>query len=409
MKECPVRPREVVITAMGLVCALGSTPGEIIAAFKSNHTTFRRPDFADDVVIAPVTAFELRDFTGACKERRYLNRGAQFSVAAAVAARQTSGIDTETAARAGLFVGAGPNLDVGGEFRHIDQGAIDEEDLMALWILRFLPNTAASTISLLIGTHGENLTVATACTATLQAIGEAFRKIRDGHLDLAFAGGGDARMNRGSILAYQKSKALSVGSGDPEQASRPFDHDRNGFVPGEGGAFFLLEEREHARRRGAKIYGKVSGFGTSLDGYSLTAPDPDGRWQEAAVRAAIKEAGLTPAEIDLVAAHGTGTMLNDAMEAKLIARLYGEATPPVVALKSWIGHLSVACGAVELALCLILLQNGYLPEIRNLHNPCQAGVNFVVQGRAASPGTILLENFGFGGQNAVLIVQAQAG
>ncbi len=407
MKEDRIMPREVVITAMGLICALGSTPEEIIAGFKSGRTTFVRPDFDDAVVIAPVTAFDLRDFTGACKERRYLNRGARFSVAAAVSARQVSGLDTETAARAGLFVGSGPNLDVSGEFRRIDNGVIDEEDLMALWILRFLPNTAASTIALLIGTHGENLTVATACTATLQAIGEAFRKIRDGHLDLAFAGGGDSRMSKGSILAYKKTKALFVGEGDPTQASRPFDQDRKGFVTGEGGAFFLLEEREHARRRGAKIYGEVSGFGTSLDGYSMTAPDPAGLWEEAAVRAALKEAGLAPAEIDLVAAHGTGTMLNDAMEAQLLARIYGGQPPPVIALKSWIGHLSVACGAVELALCLILMQNGYLPEIRNLIDPCQAGINFVTQGQTASPRTVLLENFGFGGQNCALIVKVQ--
>ena len=406
-EACPEQHRRVVITAMGLICALGSTPEEIIAGFKSGRTTFCRPDFDETVVTAPVRGFDLRDFTGSCKERRYLNRGSQFSVATAVAARQAGGLDTETAARAGLFVGAGPNLDVGGEFSRIDNGVIDEEDLMALWILRFLPNTAASTISLLIGAHGENLTVATACTATLQAIGEAFRRIRDGHLDLAFAGGGDSRINKGSILAYKKAKAIFVGEGDPTRASRPFDQDRKGFVPGEGGAFFLLEEREHAKRRDAKIYGEVRGFGTSLDGHSLTAPDPSGRWQEAAVRAALKEAGLTPAEIGLVAAHGTGTTLNDAMEAMLLARIYGGQTPPVIALKSWIGHLSVACGAVELALCLILMQNGYLPEIRNLINPCQTGINFVTKSKTASSGTALLENFGFGGQNCALIVQAQ--
>ncbi len=266
-----------------------------------------------------------------------------------------------------------------------------------------MPNTAASTIALLIGTHGENLTVATACTATLQAIGEAFRKIKDGHLDLAFAGGGDSRLSKGSILAYKKAKALFAGEGDPTRAVCPFDKDRKGFVTGEGGAFFLLEEREHARRWGAKIYGEVRGFGTSLNGYSLTAPDPAGLWEEAAVRAALQEAGLAPAEIDLVAAHGTSTMLNDAMEANLLARIYGGQTPPVIALKSWIGHLSVACGAVEMALCLILMQNGYLPEIRNLMDPCHTGINFVTRGQAASPGTVLLENFGFGGQNACLV------
>ena len=404
MKENQTSPREVVITALGVVCALGSTPAAIMAAFKAGRTTFCRPDFDDTVVTAPVKDFDLRDFTGPCKERRYLNRGARFSVAAAVAARQSSGLDAEAAARAGLFVGAGPNLDLGGEFRRIDQGNIDEDDLMALWILRFLPNTAASTIAQLTGAHGENLTVTTACTASLQAIGEAYRKIRDGYLDLAFAGGGDSRLSKGSILAYKKPKALFMGKGDPSRASRPFDEDRQGFVTGEGGAFFLLEEREHARRREAKIYGEVCGFGASLDGYSLTAPDPAGHWQEAAVRAALGEAGLTPARIDLVAAHGTGTKLNDAMEARLLGRIFGEA-PSVIALKSWIGHLSVACGAVEMALCLILMQNGYLPEIRNLIHPCQGGINFVTRGRAALLRTVLLENFGFGGQNCALVVK----
>ncbi|MDP2268464.1 MAG: beta-ketoacyl-[acyl-carrier-protein] synthase family protein, partial [Deltaproteobacteria bacterium] len=156
---------------------------------------------------------------------------------------------------------------------------------------------------------------------------------------------------------------------------------------------------------GAKIYGEVCGYGTSLDGYSLTAPDPAGHWQEAAVRAALQEAGLAPAEIDLVAAHGTGTMLNDVMEAQLLARIYGGQTPYVVALKSWIGHLSVACGAVELALCLLLMQSRYLPEIRNLINPCHTGINFVTQGQTVAPGTVMLENFGFGGQNCALIMK----
>ena len=360
-------------------------------------------------MVAPIKEFDLRDFTGPFKERRYLHRGAQLSVAAAVSARQASGLDAEMAARAGLFAGSGPNLDMGGEFRRIDNKVIDQEDLMALWILRFLPNTAASTIALLTGVHGENLTVATACTASLQAIGEAYRKIKDGYLDLAFAGGGDSRMNEGSILAYKKAKALFVGEGDPPGASRPFDRDRQGFVPGEGGAFFLLEEREHATRRGATIYGEVRGYGTSLDGYSLTAPDPSGCWEEAAVRAALREADLTPDKIDLVAAHGTGTTLNDAMEANLIAGIFGGQTPPVIALKSWIGHLSVACGAVELALCLILMRNSYLPEIRNLINPCRADINFIIRDRTTAPATVLLENFGFGGQNCALIVQRQAG
>jgi len=405
MTKRKVTSRRVVITAIGVLSSLGATPQEIMAALKKGRATFTRPPFDDSVVVAPIENFDLRDYTGPFKDRRYLNRGAQFSVAAAVYALKESGIDGQTAAQAGLFVASGPNMDIGREIPRIDAGEIKAEDLMALWLLRFLPNTAASTIARLTGVHGENLTVGTACTASLQAIGEAYRKIKDSYLELAFAGGGDSRMSQGGILAYKKAGVLAAGNDDPAGASRPFDNGRKGFVPGEGGAFFLLEEREHAERRRAKIYGEVCGFGTSLDGYSMAAPDPAGLWEEAAVRAALREAGMSPAEIEVVAAHGTGTILNDAMEAQLLARIYGKYTPHIIALKSWIGHLSVACGALELAICLITMQNGYLPEIRNLIDPCREGINFVRRGKEASAGTLLLENFGFGGQNAVLIVK----
>jgi len=135
---------------------------------------------------------------------------------------------------------------------------------MALWMLKFLPNTAASVIAKLAGIHGENQTLTTACSASMQAIGEAFRKIRDGYIELAFAGGGDSRLSKSSILAYKKAHALCDGTGSPERASRPFDNSRNGFVPGEGGAFFLLEELEHAKSRGAKIYCEICGYGADI-------------------------------------------------------------------------------------------------------------------------------------------------
>ncbi|MDO9585303.1 MAG: beta-ketoacyl-[acyl-carrier-protein] synthase family protein [Syntrophales bacterium] len=406
MKRPEAVSRKVVITAIGVISSLGNTPGEIMACLKDGRTSFTRPPFDDGVVAAPVGNFDIRDFTGPFKDRRYLNRGARFSVAAALSALKNSGLDEKTAAKAGLFAGFGPNFDIGGEIPEIHAGEIDAESLMALWILRFLPNTAASTIARLAGVHGENMTVVTACTASLHAIGEAFRKIKDGYLDLAFAGGGDSRMSPGAILAYKKTGALFTGDGDPSTASRPFDKKRSGFVPGEGGAFFLLEEREHAKRRGAAIFGEICGSGASMDGYSMTAPDPEGIWEEAAVRAALWEAGMSPAQIDAVAAHGTGTILNDDMEARLLARIYEGHAPHVIALKSWIGHLSAACGAVELAICLALMGDGCLPEIRNLNAPCHTGINFVQCGKAASLRTVMVENFGFGGQNSVLIIKA---
>ncbi len=406
MNNTKFAPRRVFITSVGVLSSLGSTPQEIMACFEKGRTAFMRPSFDRNAVVAPIENFDVKDFTGSFKGRRYLNRGAQFSVAAALCALKESGIDGEQAANAGLFVGSGPNFDIGKEVPRIKAGEIEEGGLMALWMLRFLPNTAASTIASLTGVHGENLTVGTACTAALQAIGEAYRKIRDGYLDLAFAGGGDSRMSKGGILAYKKAGALFVGDGDPATASRPFDRTRKGFVPGEGGAFFLLEEQGHAEKRGAKIYGEICGLGVSINGAGMTAPDPEGFWEEAAVRGALGEAGMTPAQIDAVAAHGTGTLLNDDMEAGLLVRVYGSHTPHVIALKSWIGHLSTACGAVELALCLILMQNSRLPEIRNLQDPCREGINFVRRREKTSVRTVMVENFGFGGQNSALIVKS---
>jgi 3-oxoacyl-[acyl-carrier-protein] synthase II len=375
-------------------------------SIKNGRTAFTRPSFDNSVVVAPVKNFDLRNFTGHFKDRRYLNRGVQFSVAAAISALKNSGLDEEAATKAGLFVGCAPNFDIGGEVPNIHEGEINAETLNALWILRFLPNTATSAIARLTGVHGESLTVNAACASSLQAIGEAYRKIKDGYLNLAFAGSGDSRTSPGAILAYKKAGALFTGDGDPTAASRPFDKKRKGFVSGEGGAFLLLEEQEHAERRGAEIYGEISGFGTSLNGGSMTAPDPKGVWEEAAVQAAFREAYMSPPQIDVVAAHGTGTVLNDNMEARLLARIYKGHTPHILALKSWIGHMSVACGAIELVLCLILMHSGYLPEIRNLEDPCYEDINFVRQGKPFPFKTVMVENFGFGGQNSVLIIKA---
>ena len=397
--------RRVVITSVGIFSSLGFSQEEIIDNLRGEKVTFDRPPFDDSLVICPIKNFDIKHVIGPFKERRYLNRGAQFCVASAMKAVENAGISKELLEKAGLFIGVGPNLDIGGEFPEIRQGKIDRKDLMALWILKFLPNTAASAISKLAGIHGENLTVTTACSASLQAIGEAFRKIKDGHLDLAIAGGGDSRLSHGGLLAYKKAQALFRGALYPEKASSPFDNGRKGFVPGEGGACFLLEELEHAKRRGGTIYGEICGFGSSIDGYNMTAPEPGAVWGEKAVRHALKEAEISSGEIDLVSAHGTSTALNDAMEAGLIERLYPSYSPFVIALKSWAGHISAACGAVELAICLACMQADFLPKIRNLKEPCSRQINFIRKSGKYSIGTVMVENFGFGGQNSALIIK----
>jgi 3-oxoacyl-[acyl-carrier-protein] synthase II len=399
--------RRVVITSIGVVSSLGSSAAEIIGTLRGGHVKMVRPDFDRDVAICPVGGhFDVKAFTGRYKNARYLNRGAQFCVASAAAAVKQADLAPDALSRAGLFLGVGPNLDIGSELPEIHEGKIGQETLPALWILRFLPNTAASSISELFGIHGENATICTACSASLQAMGEAFGKIKEGRLDLALAGGGDSRLGPGAILAYRKARALWMGAGDPSKLYAPFDMGRKGFVPGEGGAVFLLEELEHAKMRDAHIHGEIVGYGASMDGFNMTAPRPDGKWGEMAVRSALNESGLAPARIDVVSAHGTGTPLNDDMESSLIARLFGDHKPYVIALKSWIGHLASGCGAVELAIALACMEHRCLPEIRNLGEPCAKGINFVREATSIETESLLIQNFGFGGQNSALVMRA---
>ena len=396
--------RRVVITSVGVVSPVGSTPDEMAMAFQ------KRPRFlplkGDGFWGAPVSHFDLKAFTGRFKEGRYLNRGAQFAVAAAAIALNASGLGETERQETGLFCGSGPNFDVGQEFSQIKGGAISQEGLSALWILRFLPNTASSAISRLLGVHGENHTCGSACAASLTAMGEAYRKVKDGYLNTALAGGGDSRLSDGGLLAYGMAQALHTDESDPSHIYAPFDADRKGFIPGEGGAFFLLEELNHAQRRGADIVAEVLGFGSSLDGYNMTAPDPSGKWAEKAVRLALDEGFLLASDLDGVCAHGTGTLLNDAMEADLFKRLFGSKKVPVMALKGWIGHLASACGAVEVALALGALSQGVVPGHPNLKTPVLDSLG-LASGKEDGKQirTLLFENFGFGGQNSALVLR----
>ncbi|WP_300667390.1 beta-ketoacyl synthase [Desulfoluna sp.] len=401
--------RRVVVTSVGVVSSLGARFQEIGERLADGAPRFTFTG-EEGLWAAPVEDFDLKAYTGRFKDGRYLNRGAQFAVASAVMAMERSGLSEKERADTGLFCGSGPNLDVGEEFSNIQGGEISEAGLSALWMLRFLPNTAASAISRLTGIHGENYTCGSACAASLTALGEGFRKVRDGYLDTALAGGGDSRINRGGLLAYGMARALHRSEGDPSGVYAPFDAKRQGFLPGEGGAFLLLEELEHAKRRGAEIYAEILGFGSSLDGYNMTAPDPSGTWAEKAVRLALDEAFMLPSEVDAVSAHGTGTLLNDQMEAALFGRVFGGHRPAIFSLKAWLGHLASACGAVELAVTLAALTQGVLPANPHLKAPLDPTLDFVVSGRGAEGiSTLLFENFGFGGQNSALVVRRWRG
>ncbi len=385
-----MKPR-VVITGAAFFCPLGNSGKDVISAMVENRTAFKRADFDLDLVVAQVPDFNLKTHTGRYKNARYLNRGAALGVAAALRAVKGSGLSSNMLENAGLFTGAGPNL--------------DQEKRSALWILKFLPNTAAAAVADLVGIHGESFTISTACATTLQVVGEAFQKIRNGNLDLALAGGGDSRINPGAALAYKMAGALCTEKGDPAKVHRPFDLGRNGFVMGEGGGFVILESLDHAKKRGADILAEVAGAGASMDGGNMTAPEASGIWMEKAVQKALTQAELPSDKIDVVSTHGTGTQLNDAMETALMERMFAEKSPQIIALKSWIGHLSTACGVVELAIGLSLMKKGILPAVRNLKDPSSPYLNFTAENREISFNTLLLQNFGFGGQNAALVVK----
>jgi 3-oxoacyl-[acyl-carrier-protein] synthase II len=398
--------RRVVITAKGVISSLGDNFQIISDNIRKERVSFERSPYAPHVMVAPIKGFDVRKYTGRHKNLRYLNRGSAMAVAAAAAAVRHANLSAADLAAAGLFVGAGPNLDLGGECGRIEAGQMAPEKLSALWILRFLPNTAASAIAQLTGIRGDNLTLGNACAASLQALGEGYRKIKHGDLDVAVAGGGDSRLSSGALLAYQKAQALYNGDASPIAASRPFDQQRQGFVPGEGGAFFVLESDDHAAARGACPLAEICGYSASLDGHAMTAPHPKGPWAEKAVRRALEDGDVEPAQVELISAHGTSTPLNDQVEAALIERIFGERKPLVLAIKSWIGHLASACGAVELAICLSALKTGVWPGIRNLETPCSTALNFMRSNTIATLRTLLFHNFGFGGQNAVLVVRS---
>ena len=394
----------VVITGVGCCTSLGWNSGDIADSFARGATGFTESAQLPGCAVCPVTdtgndAASARLSTW--RHRRYLNRGATLAVLSGLRAAMSAGFDEMPAAE--LVGAAGPMLDFTRE-----QGLppADPTALDALWLLRWLPNTVNTVLSRFLGIHGEGIIIESACASALQALGESYRRIRFGISRRVLCHAGDSRLSAGGLTGYARAKALSRHAA-PSTASRPFDAARDGFVPGEGGAAFVLESLEMAQNRGARIFGEILGFGATLDGGSLTAPDDKACFAEQAVRAALSDAGLPPYAIDWVSTHGTGTQLNDSAEILLLERLFAEAglKPAVTALKSWIGHCSAACGGVELALLLAAGKADRLPPIRNLLHPCSSNLDFVRTARPFPGPTGLLENFGFGGQNAALVVQ----
>jgi 3-oxoacyl-[acyl-carrier-protein] synthase II len=350
------------------------------------------------------------------KEQRKVDDFIVFAMAAATQALNDANWhprDYEDQITSGVLIGSG----IGG-VEGIAETALLLRDrgprrVSPFFIPGRLINLASGYVSIAHSLKGPNHAVVTACSTGAHAIGDAGRLIALGDADVMVAGGTESPINRISLAGFAACRALSTGFNDtPERASRPYDRDRDGFVMGEGAGAVVLEELEHAQRRGARIYGELIGYGLSGDAYHITAPAEDGDGAFRCMSAAIRRAGISPADIDYINAHGTSTPLGDEIELKAVERLLGNATANIAmsSTKSSIGHLLGAAGAVEAIFCLLALRDGAVPPTLNLDNPSVAtSIDLVPHTARKRPIDIVLSNsFGFGGTNASLIFRKMA-
>jgi 3-oxoacyl-[acyl-carrier-protein] synthase II len=406
--------RRIAITGLGVVSPVGvGLPAmwDAVAAGRSGV----RPITAFDTSEYPVRfAGTIDEFDPSAvldvKEARRMSRFQQFAVVAADEAMRDAGLarieDDEEAERYGVIVGSG----IGG------LGLMEEQTRVLIergpsrisptLVPGMIVDLAAGHISIRFNLRGINYAPVSACATGNHAIGEAFEIIRRGTADVIVAGGVDAGVTRLGLAGFCAARALSTRNDDPQGASRPFDSGRDGFVMGEGGGVLVLEEWEHAVARGAHIHAEVLGYGASADAYHITAPAPDGNGARRAMRNALDQAGIAPADVDYMNAHGTSTQLGDAAETGAIKKVFGADAPPVSSTKSMTGHLLGGAAALEAAICVCALETGVLPPTINYTDPDPAcDLDYVPNvARVADPRIVMSNSFGFGGHNATIIL-----
>jgi 3-oxoacyl-[acyl-carrier-protein] synthase II len=423
--------RRIVITGMGAVTPLGhsvSSMFEAQLAGRSGVGPIRRFDARrfPTSFAAELKGFDLRDFIPDADRFRHCGVNTQFAFAAAKQALDDSGLFDAPGldrTRCGIYLGSGegiqdfpnlialvaqadrpatgdldlPKFERGGlEHFHRDQEA--EQEL----------HTTAGHLGAYFGLEGPNYNCLTACAASSQAIGEAVELIRHGDADVMLSGGSHSMIHPLGVTGFIRLTALSTRNDAPERASRPFDLNRDGFVLGEGSGMLVFEELEHAKRRGARIYAELTGYGSSADAYRVTDSHPEGRGAVACISGALKDARLNPADVGYVNAHGTSTKVNDLCETLAIKKVFGEGAyqVPVSSSKSMMGHLIAAGGAVELITCVEAIRKGALPPTLNYETPDpECDLDYVPNvAREKRVRHALSNSFGFGGQNISLIV-----
>jgi len=410
--------RRVVITGLGLITPLGTDLQSFWTNIKGGVsgvgqiTAFDPTEF-DCRIAAEVKNFEPVRYFNNAKDVRRTDRYAQFSVAAAKVAMADSGLDAANLRdpeRVGCIIGSG----IGGLKSFSDQHTIlmnkGPSRISPFMIPMMISNMASGFVSMEFGLQGPNFATVSACATACHALGEAWRMIRYDEADAFLAGGAEATIVPLGVGGFAAMKALSTRNDDPTRASRPFDKDRDGFVMGEGAGVLLIEELEHARRRGARIYCEIVGYGLSADAYHMTSPLPEGEGAVRCMRMALSKAGINAEDVDYVNAHGTSTGIGDICETKAIKTIFGEHAKNgllVSSTKSMTGHLLGAAGSVETAVCAMAINDSIVPPTINLDNPDpECDLDYVPHTAREKKVRIALNNsFGFGGHNATLIVR----
>ncbi len=404
--------KRVVVTGLGVITAVGIGVDRFWQNIVNGVSGIDRLTLLDTSNLEVKIGAEVKDFDPAQymdrKEVKRTDRFVHFAVAAAKMALDDSGLEINptNAEDIGVVIGAG----IGGMKTFEDQARICMEKgpkrVSPFFIPMMIPDMGSGFVSIITGAKGPNHTVVTACASGTHSIGDSFRIIQNGEAVAMITGGSEAAITQLSYAGFTSAGALSTNNDDPKGSSRPFDLNRDGFVMGEGAGVLILEELEHAKQRGAKIYAEVVGFGGSGDAYHMTAPDPEGDGAFRAMRRAIADAGITPEKISYINAHGTSTAANDKLETMAIKRVFGEAAYriPVSSTKSMTGHLLGAAGGVEAIISALALKHEIIPPTINYQTPDpECDLDYVPnQARKCDLEYVISNSLGFGGHNACL-------
>ncbi|MEO8203834.1 MAG: beta-ketoacyl-ACP synthase II [Betaproteobacteria bacterium] len=406
--------RRVVVTGLGLVSPVGNTvqaAWENLVAGKSGITRVTRfdPSRLSSQIAGEVRGFDITEYISA-KEARRMDTFIHFGMAAGLQAWRDAGIDiaAEDPERTGINFGSG----IGGlpmiENTHNELLKNGPRRISPFFIPSTIINMIAGNLSIMLGTKGPNLAIVTACTTSTHCIGEAAKSIRYGEVEVMIAGGAEATVTELAMGGFAAARALSTRNDAPEAASRPWDRDRDGFVLGEGAGAVVLEEYEHAKARGARIYCEVAGYGVSSDAFHMTAPAEDGDGAFRCMRNALRDAGINAEAIDYINAHGTSTPLGDIAETMAVKKLLGAHAGKVAvnSTKSMTGHLLGAAGGIEAIASVLAIRDQVSPPTINLDNPDpKCDLDYVPHtARKMEIRTALSNSFGFGGTNGTLIL-----